>query len=67
MSIRCPTCAREIEWSAAFPWRPFCSERCKLVDLGAWLAEERAIPGREVDPMDEHAGAGATATPFPKV
>ncbi len=52
MSIRCPTCSRAIEWSAAFPWRPFCSERCKLVDLGAWLAEERAIPGREVDPMD---------------
>jgi hypothetical protein len=53
MSLRCPTCSREIEWSAEFPWRPFCSERCKLVDLGAWLAEERAIPGGDVDPMEQ--------------
>jgi hypothetical protein len=53
MSVRCPTCSREIEWSAEFPWRPFCSERCRLVDLGAWLAEERAIPGRAVDPMED--------------
>jgi endogenous inhibitor of DNA gyrase (YacG/DUF329 family) len=44
----CPTCKREIEWSAANPWRPFCSERCKLVDLGAWLAEKHAIPGEPV-------------------
>lgn len=51
MSIRCPTCAREIEWHPAFPWRPFCSERCKLIDLGAWLAEERVIPGHETESM----------------
>jgi endogenous inhibitor of DNA gyrase (YacG/DUF329 family) len=42
---RCPTCAREIQWSEAFPYRPFCSERCKLIDLGAWLSESRGIPG----------------------
>jgi uncharacterized protein len=41
----CPTCKRPIEWTADFPWRPFCSERCKMVDLGAWLANDRAIPG----------------------
>lgn len=45
--VRCPTCEREIEWSAASPHRPFCSERCRLIDLGAWLDEERAIPGGE--------------------
>jgi endogenous inhibitor of DNA gyrase (YacG/DUF329 family) len=43
--VRCPTCRRELEWSEEFPWRPFCSERCKMVDLGAWFAEERAIGG----------------------
>jgi uncharacterized protein len=43
--VRCPTCQRELTWSADFPWRPFCSERCKMVDLGAWFAEERAVPG----------------------
>jgi uncharacterized protein len=47
--VRCPTCQRELTWNADFPWRPFCSERCKMVDLGAWLAEERGLPG---DPAD---------------
>ncbi len=45
LRARCPTCSREIEWSEAFPYRPFCSERCKLIDLGAWLSEARGIPG----------------------
>lgn len=42
---RCPTCRREIVRDATNPWRPFCSERCKLIDLGAWFKEERGIPG----------------------
>ena len=42
--VTCPTCGRALEWSAA-PFRPFCSERCRLIDLGAWLSEERSIPG----------------------
>jgi endogenous inhibitor of DNA gyrase (YacG/DUF329 family) len=42
--VRCPTCRREVEWSATAEFRPFCSERCKLVDLGAWFSGERAIP-----------------------
>jgi len=42
--IKCPTCRRELDWDGA-PFRPFCSERCRLVDLGAWLTEGRAIPG----------------------
>jgi endogenous inhibitor of DNA gyrase (YacG/DUF329 family) len=45
----CPTCQREIAWTSDFPWRPFCSERCKMVDLGAWLANDRAIPGEPAD------------------
>jgi len=39
--LRCPTCKRELEWTEEFPWRPFCSERCKMVDLGAWFAGDR--------------------------
>jgi endogenous inhibitor of DNA gyrase (YacG/DUF329 family) len=42
--LRCPTCKRDIEWSEQFPYRPFCSERCRLIDLGAWLSEQHAIP-----------------------
>ena len=40
------------------PFRPFCSERCRLIDLGAWLSEERAIPG-------EPAGTEADEAPGP--
>ncbi|HUK01312.1 MAG TPA: DNA gyrase inhibitor YacG [Steroidobacteraceae bacterium] len=49
MSVKCPTCGRGIEWSEEFPFRPFCSERCKLIDLGAWLSEEHALPGEPAE------------------
>ena len=42
--VKCPTCGRELEWATA-PVRPFCSERCRLIDLGAWLTEQRSIAG----------------------
>ena len=48
--LRCPTCKRELEWTEEFPWRPFCSERCKMVDLGAWFAGERSIAGEQAEP-----------------
>jgi endogenous inhibitor of DNA gyrase (YacG/DUF329 family) len=51
--VKCPTCGRSIEWSPASAWRPFCSERCKLIDLGAWLTEQHAIPGDKVEPPDD--------------
>jgi endogenous inhibitor of DNA gyrase (YacG/DUF329 family) len=38
----------------ASPWRPFCSERCHLLDLGEWLSGRRAIPGEEAVPEPEH-------------
>ena len=43
--VKCPTCGREIAWDPQAPHRPFCSERCRLIDLGAWLSEERGIAG----------------------
>jgi len=43
--VRCPTCKREVPWTAESTWRPFCSDRCRLIDLGAWLAGERSIAG----------------------
>ena len=43
--IQCPTCAKEIVWSSKEPSRPFCSERCKLIDLGEWANESHCIPG----------------------
>ena len=49
--VKCPTCERELEWSSASPFRPFCSDRCRLIDLGAWLTEDRAIPGENADDL----------------
>jgi uncharacterized protein len=42
--VKCPTCGKEIEYSTANEFRPFCSERCKLIDFGAWADEEFALP-----------------------
>ena len=50
VNVKCPTCGRSIEWSDQSPFRPFCSERCRVIDLGAWLTEKHAIPGDEVEP-----------------
>jgi uncharacterized protein len=46
-TVPCPTCQRPVEWSEAAPFRPFCSERCKLIDLGAWITEKHVIQGDE--------------------
>ncbi len=51
--VSCPQCGRPVEWSAASPFRPFCSERCKLLDLGDWLDENHRIPDSTVAPGDE--------------
>jgi endogenous inhibitor of DNA gyrase (YacG/DUF329 family) len=57
--VKCPTCERPLEWSAASPFRPFCSERCRLIDLGAWLSEERAIPDDTAPASEEPEKPGA--------
>ncbi len=41
--VPCPTCGDAVVWSPASAFRPFCSERCKNVDLGAWASERYAI------------------------
>ncbi len=45
--VKCPTCGRPVSWSKTSAYRPFCSERCRLIDLGAWLTEQRAMPDTE--------------------
>jgi len=42
--VKCPTCKRPVEWSPESLYRPFCSDRCRLVDLGAWFSEKHKIP-----------------------
>ncbi len=43
--VQCPTCGEKVVWNPSSPFRPFCSERCKNVDLGAWATERYAISG----------------------
>ncbi len=45
--VKCPTCGTSVVWNADSPFRPFCSERCKNVDLGAWASERYAIADAE--------------------
>lgn len=47
--VNCPTCGKSAKWTPKNPFRPFCCERCKLIDLGAWASGERVIPGTEAD------------------
>ena len=47
--LKCPTCGKGAKWTPRNPFRPFCSERCKLIDLGAWASGGRTIPGAEAE------------------
>jgi uncharacterized protein len=55
-TVQCPTCGRSVVWSDKSPWRPFCSERCKLMDLGAWASERHSIPGEAVETQEKPKG-----------
>ena len=48
--ISCPRCQKPNTWRPENKFKPFCSERCKLIDLGAWADEAHRIPGNDVDP-----------------
>ncbi len=60
-TVDCPTCGKKVVWSAESPWRPFCSERCKTIDLGDWAAERHVIPGNTNEVTEE--GAPEPAAP----
>lgn len=42
--VACPECGASSEFSPNNPFRPFCSERCKMIDLGIWASEGYKIP-----------------------
>ena len=60
MRIRCPTCHREEDVPDQFQWRPFCSRRCKIIDLGNWLDEVYRVSGPEVPDASDDDGADAS-------
>ena len=51
-SIKCPHCRKEAPF-AGNPYRPFCSKRCKMIDLGTWASDEYRIPGEKAPEKDE--------------
>jgi endogenous inhibitor of DNA gyrase (YacG/DUF329 family) len=49
--MRCPICGKPVSSDA--PEMPFCSERCRLLDLGNWASEKYVIPGAAVSHEDD--------------
>jgi endogenous inhibitor of DNA gyrase (YacG/DUF329 family) len=43
MVLNCPQCSKQVPWEGN-PDRPFCSERCRMIDLGAWIEERYRVP-----------------------
>jgi hypothetical protein len=53
MKASCPICGKKVEFGGN-EFRPFCSERCKLIDLGKWIEECYRVPGPEL-PLEPEA------------
>ncbi|MBI4211679.1 MAG: DNA gyrase inhibitor YacG [Deltaproteobacteria bacterium] len=52
IKVRCPQCKTQVAWEGN-PHRPFCSERCKLIDLGQWATEQYKVPCDEDENVEE--------------
>ena len=63
-SVKCPTCQTEVIWSAESKFKPFCSDRCKLIDLGDWASEKHAIPVKSEFNIDDLDSLGYVETGF---
>ncbi|MDR0250728.1 MAG: DNA gyrase inhibitor YacG [Burkholderiales bacterium] len=46
-TVACPQCGASVAWTSTSRWKPFCSERCKLLDLGAWANESYRVASTE--------------------
>lgn len=55
--VPCPTCRRPAVYGERNPWRPFCSERCRSADLGAWASERFRVPAEA--PTDDDSAPPA--------
>lgn len=51
--IECPHCGKKGTWVKENVFRPFCSERCKLIDLGDWASEKNRIPSEPIRKDDD--------------
>ncbi|MFT3759740.1 DNA gyrase inhibitor YacG [Thauera sp.] len=48
-TVSCPTCSKPVVWSTESRYRPFCSARCRQIDLGAWASEAYRVPSSPPD------------------
>jgi uncharacterized protein len=60
--VACPRCGTAVAWSPDSRYRPFCSERCKMIDLGDWASERFRVPVAERDESAEDDSGGAQVT-----
>lgn len=56
LHVSCPTCKKSVPWTREYQFKPFCSERCKLIDLGEWAMEEKRIPGESLSIEEDDEG-----------
>ncbi len=52
-TVNCPGCQKPVVWSNENHFRPFCSERCQLIDFGEWATEKHSIAGESFYPTDD--------------
>lgn len=63
--VKCPNCRGPALYGAGNPWRPFCSERCRTMDLGAWASERFRLPAEAPTDLGEVDAAGRATDPGP--
>lgn len=54
LSVKCPTCGKKVDWLPENRYKPFCSQRCKMIDLGTW-AEEGYKLHSEDEPLSDQS------------
>lgn len=47
LEVTCPTCKKKFNYFSS-EFRPFCSEKCRLIDLGQWLTESYTVPAQKL-------------------
>ncbi|MBK8970228.1 MAG: DNA gyrase inhibitor YacG [Hahellaceae bacterium] len=63
LNVDCPTCKKKVPWTQEYPDRPFCSPRCRLIDLGAWSDESYKIPAAVPTDFIQDGELGSDPTP----
>jgi endogenous inhibitor of DNA gyrase (YacG/DUF329 family) len=62
-TVACPNCGVAVPWTPASRWRPFCSERCKIIDFGGWASEAYRVATAEAPDPDDPAPPSPEETP----